>query len=653
MCGIAGFLYRDAERPPDEVLLARMSELIRHRGPDDVGTFVGRGIGLAHRRLSIIDLATGHQPMHDDARQRTIVYNGEIYNFREVRERLESRGVRFTTSCDTEVLLKAAEFGDPAWLEQMNGMFAFALWDARSRTLLLGRDRLGVKPLYYTMLDGEIAFASEIKPLLTHPRVRREPAFDRIAEHLAFRTLGATDTLFAGIQQVPPGHVLTISQSDFVPRIAPFWREGEGRRIADYVDPALSPEDQLQDLLSRAVRYRLISDVPVGSFNSGGVDSSLNSAIMRSLTEGEMHTFSVGFEEPDYDETLYANRVAAQLGTRHHTLVVNEDEYVRNIERTLWHLEEPINHAHTVQLLLLSRLAKEHVTVALTGEGADEVFGGYPRLQMPAVAHALRFVPRVLSSGMLELGRVARSRKLVKLFENAGDVRRSMIEGARYVPRQDLERISATRERYPVREAMYERARQRSSSVVDQALWFDQRTYLPGLLVRLDKTSMASGLECRVPFLDFNVVEWSQHLDARWKIRPGVTKYLVKKVAERWLPKDIVHRRKVGFGTPIGRWFRNPRGLGGMLDLVTDDTFRARGCFAPDAVERLVREHVHEGHDHEELLWGLVNLELWFRRFIDSAPASVPAEKTTLRPHDTVHAPPQPQVAARSAVART
>jgi asparagine synthase (glutamine-hydrolysing) len=621
MCGIAGLFYRDGAKPVDTALLGRMNDVMHHRGPDDAGLFVGPGVGLAHRRLSIIDIAGGHQPMHDDSRRRTIVYNGEIYNFREVRQTLEARGVPFTTSSDTEVLLKAAEFQSVDWVEQLNGMFAFALWDASARALLLGRDRMGVKPLYYALADGELIFASEIKPILLHPKMRRRVAVERIPEYIAFRTLGGTDTLFEGIQQVPAGHVLTISQADFSPKLIPYWREGQGKTIGDYVDPTLSSIDQLDALLKRAVNYRLISDVPVGSFNSGGVDSSLNSSIMRSLTDGEMHTFSVGFKEPDYDESRYARMVATRLGTSHHTLVIDEREYLDHLEETLWHLEEPVNHAHSVQLLLLSRLAKQHVTVALTGEGADEVFGGYPRLQIPLMVSAMQRVPRFVSSGVLELARAARARKAVKLLENAGDVKRSIIEGARYVPRHELTQLFSKTVTYPRREAAYERALSRQQDLVGRVLYFDQRTYLPGLLTRLDKTSMASGLECRVPFLDVNVVEWSRHLSPRQKIRLGATtKYVVKKVAERWLPAEIVHRRKVGFGTPIGRWFRNRQGLGSLLDVLTDQTFRQRGYMQPGVVERMVREHVNGTDDHHEALWGLVNLELWCRKFIDSDP---------------------------------
>jgi asparagine synthase (glutamine-hydrolysing) len=615
MCGIAGILYREADRQIDRRLLERMSALIRHRGPDEDGLFAGRGVGLAHRRLSIIDLAAGQQPMHDEPTRRTIVFNGEIYNYREVRA---SGRIACRTNSDTEVLLKVADFDAVDWVERLNGMFAFAIWDARSETLMLGRDRLGKKPLYYAMLDGEFIFASEIKPLLIHPGMKRAVATDAIPEYLAFRTSSGCGTLFEGIRQVPPGHLLLLSRRGFEPVVKRYWREGEGKTLGDYVDPNLPIEDQFEQLLRDAVRYRLLSEVPVGSFNSGGVDSSLNSAIMRSLTQGEMHTFSVAFKEPEYNEGPYAERVARQLGTHHHTLLVEEQQYLEHLDETLLYLEEPINHAHTVQLLLLSRFAKQYVTVALTGEGSDEVFGGYPRLQIPVLSQYLSRVPGIVSKALLAAARAARMRKLTKLLETAGDTQRSIIENARYVPEADLHLALPGPQDYPERERVFERARAQERSTVGRALYFDQRTYLPSLLMRLDKSSMAAALECRVPFLDPNILEWSRKIPDRYKIRPGTaSKFLVKKVAERWLPKDIVYRKKVGFATPIGEWLRNPKGLGARLDLITDQTFRARGYFDAAGVARLVSEHLRREADHAEVLWGVLNFEMWCRRFID------------------------------------
>jgi asparagine synthase (glutamine-hydrolysing) len=359
--------------------------------------------------------------------------------------------------------------------------------------------------------------------------------------------------------------------------------------------------------------------VPVGSFNSGGVDSSLVTAMMRSLTEGELHTFSVGFDEPLYDERRFAKIVADKLGTSHHTLVINQEQYAASLPQVVAQLEEPVNHPHTVQFLHLSRYAKEYVTVVLTGEGSDELFGGYPRYQIPLLARYLRFMPEILSKGLLDLVQRAGQRRLVKLLENAAHPREAVIENSRYTSLQDLELLFPANHRFQDRESAYEQAALRNGTPLRQLLHFDQHTYLPGLLARLDKMSMAGSLECRVPFLDYRMVEWSAALPDRYKIKLGrMNKVIVKKVAERWLPREIVYREKVGFGVPLAEWFRNPHGLGRYLDVLTDKSFRERGFFDAKSVDRLVGEHLHEGLDHHEILWGLVNLELWCRTFIDA-----------------------------------
>ena len=628
MCGIAGVFHAERDRAVERQLLMRMNESITHRGPDDAGIYIDGPLGFAHRRLSVIDLASGHQPMLDKDLSRAIVYNGEIYNFRELRKS-QSPNTRFETDCDTEVVLKSAAMDSVDWLDGLNGMFAFAIWDFHKRQLLLARDRLGIKPLYYAHLGDTLVFASEIKTLLLCPGVSREPNIDRLPEYLAFRAVSGNETMFKNIYELPPAHAMTISQDDFEPRIRKFWKEGDGKDISAYADPNMSFEEQFEELLTSAVRYRLISDVPVGSFNSGGVDSSLISAVMRSLTEGELHTFSVGFEEPAYDESKYSKMVANQLKTNHHTLVVNEHDYVENLERTLLQLEEPINHAHTIQLLLLSRLAREFVTVALTGEGADELFGGYPRLQIPLLAQRLRIMPAVLSKSLLRIAETLNKRKLIKLMENAHDVRGSVVENSRYVPKATMQRIVGGSVDLSFRAQIYDEVSAKNTTLLGAALNFDQRTYLPSLLNRLDKVSMASSLECRVPFLDFRIVEWSNRLPDHIKMKVGRTnKHIVKKVAENWLPKEIVYRKKVGFGTPIGEWFRNPRGLGTYLDILTDSTFRQRDYFDAVRVAELVREHLQGSNDHSEALWGLMNIELWCRTFLDSRP-NEPSKRLT------------------------
>jgi len=619
MCGIVGIVRRGDDESPSRSLLKQMTASLFHRGPDDGGVYISGPIGLGHRRLAVIDLSAGRQPMADPASSRILVYNGEIYNFRELRREM-SASHQFETDCDTEVLLRMASISDLRWLESLNGMFAFALWDNDAKTLLLGRDRLGIKPLYYTQVENELIFASEIRALLLHPDVIPSVNISRIPEYLAFRSVCGSQTMFSGIQEVPPGHMLIFRQNAFQGDVIRFWSEGAKANVIDYVDPTLSFEDQFERLLTDSVRFRLISDVPVGIYNSGGLDSSLITAIAQSQTKGELHTFSVGFEERDYDETQYAHLIASQLHTHHHTLRISEQDYLQSYEQTVAHLEEPIDHAHTVPLLELSKFAKQYVTVVLTGEGSDELFGGYPRFHIPLLAESLSAIPSVVMRRCLAIARSMRSRKITKLLENTGDTVQSVIENSRHTPRRDFDLLCPGPHPFTERFAVYDAAVQRAPTTIERMLYFDQRTYLPSLLKRLDKASMAAAIECRVPYLDYRIVEWSTLLPPSLKVRIGRdNKVIVKNVARRWIPHEIISRKKVGFGVPISRWLRNPRGLGRYLELLLDSTFRNRGYCDAKIVEAFIREHSQGLSDHSEILWGLINLEVWWRLFVDSS----------------------------------
>lgn len=619
MCGIVGILNRDSQKAVDSHQLNRMIEVVSHRGPDDKGVFLSGPVGLGHKRLAVIDLVSGHQPMTDKERGVALVYNGEIYNYRELRQDLIKKGFVFKTNSDTEVLLYLSEFSSFDWLEKLNGMFAFAIWEESLKTLLLGRDRMGIKPLYYAKVKDAFLFSSEIKALLSYPEVKREVNYERIPEYLAFRSICGNETMFKGIYEFPPGHVMLFSQKDFDYKMIRFWEDNDNKRVSCFVDQNASFEDQFKEILLSAVNYRLISDVPVGTFNSGGVDSSLITAMVRSITQGELHTFSVGFEEASYDESEYAQIVADKLGTNHHALVINERLYVDTLQETLYSLEEPINHAHTVQLLLLSRLAKEYVTVVLTGEGADELFAGYPRYQIPLLTKYLNYFPKGILKNILLLFRHDRMRKVIKLFENSHDINKSVTENSRFVPRTDFELLYPDFQNFTKRDDVYRSATLKPINFLERLLYFDRKTYLPALLNRLDKTSMAASLEARVAFLDYRLIEWSSTLPEKTKIKLGrANKYIVKKVAEKYLPKEIVFRKKVGFGVPISNWLRNPKGLGQYLDILTDKTFKERGYFDNNIIRRFIDEHCKETKDHGEILWSLLNLELWHRLFIDN-----------------------------------
>ncbi len=559
--------------------------------------------------------------MVDDNAGRVLVYNGEIYNYKQLRQSLIAKGHNFATNSDTEVLLRLAHFDSLDWLNQLIGMFAFALWDEQSRRLLLVRDRFGKKPLYYANLPDVFVFASEIKPLLLHPAVRATPNIERIPEFLAFRSICGNQTMFRTIEQVPPGHVLIVKQEDLRIQVVKYWEDGEEKADLDLLKPGQHAKDQLAALLLDAVRYRLVSDVPVGTYNSGGVDSSLVTALVRTQVADDLHTFSVGFKEQAYDESKYAKLVANTLNTRHHSLIIGETEYVENIEQTLWYLEEPLTHPHTVQLLLLSKFAREHVTVVLTGEGADEVFGGYPRYHIPLLAHRLWRVPRVLSGALLRMSRLAQNRRLTKLFETLHSTEQSMIDNARFVPKSDLDAMFPSHSQaYPCRDEILAAALAKNVNFLEKLLCYDRRTYLPPLLNRLDKMSMAAGLEARTPYLDHRLVNWSRSLPPDSKVKLArENKVILKYLAARWFPDRIVYRRKVGFGVPLRLWLRNDKGLGRYLEVLMDHTFRERGYFDHALVGRLVDEHLRQQYDHSEILWGLMNLELWCRRFSDRA----------------------------------
>jgi asparagine synthase (glutamine-hydrolysing) len=625
MCGIAGMLCLEEGRSADRKLLSDMTEVIAHRGPDDQGLYVQGPVGLGHRRLSILDIAGGHQPWIDETRRRALVYNGEIYNYRELRVRLQSKGLKFRSNCDTEVLLQLAEAHNTSWLGNLNGMFAFALWDERERGLLLVRDRLGIKPLYYCLHDGRFLFASEIKSLLAAgiPRRINETV---VPEFLAFRTVSGSETMVRGIRALPPGHVLRIRPGDSEPRIDPYWDDAASNGRA-WADSTLSYEEQFEQLLEDAIRYRLIADVPIGTYNSGGVDSSLITARVRAQMNGELHTFSVGFEEDSHDESRYAQIVADHLGTHHHTLVMNGREFADALDQTAWYCDQPINHAHTIQLLQLSRLAKQYVTVVLTGEGADELFAGYPRYQIPMLASRLAGLPGPLHHLLKRLLERLHMRRLVKLFEVSDNMDRSVLEGARFCSLGDLSRAGITDFVPQARRNIYRQSQSKGLSRLEQVLDFDRRTYLPALLNRLDRTTMASGVEARVPFLDYRIVEWSMRLPQDVKFRMGrENKILVKRLASRIFPREMIYRRKVGFGVPVGRWFRDKHGLGRYLDLITDNTFASRGLCDAERVRELVKRHRRGDADHGDVLWGMVTLELWQRIFLDrftSMPGSV------------------------------
>ena len=605
MCGIAGVVYNDRSRRCEMETITRMTEVMPYRGPDDSGHWIDGNVGLGHRRLSIIDLGGGHQPMTDVSGALWIVFNGEIYNYRQVREDLIARGYAFQTNSDTEVILQAYAAMGEQCVTALNGMFAFAIWDTRQRTLFIARDRMGVKPLYYAERPGAFVFGSEIKTLFASGLVEARARDDAFAEYLLFRQVAGSDTLFQGVKSLPPGCTMTVR--DGAVRISRYWspRPPAERPAIGYEEA----KEQFASLLEDSVRLRLISDVPVGTFCSGGVDSSLVTAVAAKLKSEPVNTFSVGFEEEDFDESVYAKMVSQHHGTNHHELRVGNVKYAELFPKMVWHNDEPLDFANSVHIFALSELAKRKVTVVLTGEGSDELFAGYPRYRIPDMARMFRLVPSVMRRA---LGALVHDHRLAKLDRHAAATpTEALLYNSSYL------RPSVVREAYPrlngyalgFRTDCLNGQEGLNLDSVSRVSLLDQETFLVSILHRQDKMSMAAAIESRVPFMDYRIVEFANRLPTAIKIRNGTGKAIVKDVARSVLPAAVVDRRKSGFGVPLARWFRSDDGLGAQIAALPDS--RGADIFDRTVLRRMIAEHRQGAHDHSELLWTALNLSTW------------------------------------------
>lgn len=619
MCGIAGIYYFDQTRHVESRLIELMVSRMRHRGPNGQGVFLDGNVGLGHARLSVIDLEGGAQPMTDPDSGRTIVYNGEFFNFSEVRENLSGSGVTFRSQSDTEVLLKLAGDDVWRWMPRVNGMFAFGVWDARSRALALYRDRFGVKPLYYAQTPEGLFFASEIKALLgVAPGIGPTLNEDAVSEYLAFRHVLEPDTLFKGVRQLPSGHFLRVNKKEKSIEILRYWSETDE---LSRVRSQSQREESFGGVFHRAVQRRLVSDVPLGSFNSGGVDSSLVTREVRRQRGGELHTFSVGFAEPEHDESEFAAEVAEKLGTVHHAEYLPAGDYAALLPKAIWHHDEPLCHPHSVHLMHLSSVAKQYVTVVLTGEGADEAFFGYPRLHIARIGRLLGLSGGPVGTALHAFATQARLRRLAKLGEVLGNAVRVEIDSHRFVPLNTLRSLGCDRDYVGARSSTLDGI-PRDQSLVEFLLEYERSSYMKSLLLRLDKMTMAHGLEARTPFLDFELVLWSKQLGSSEKVGLGwENKRVLKKEAVRHFSTRLVKRRKVGFGVPLSEWFRHQSAFRGMLaDLGQPGSF-VSSIMPVAQIRALVHEHCQEGANHTEALWGLLNLELWSTVFKTTASA--------------------------------
>ena len=632
MCGIAGIVAQRDQPVFAEELHAMCAAMVS-RGPDDEGRFVGEGAGLAMRRLSIIDLETGHQPVSNEDASIWVVLNGEIYNYRQLRSELEQRGHQFSTSTDTEVIVHLYEERGDDCVHALRGMFAFAIWDERRRRLLLARDRLGIKPLYYGTMAGRFVFASELKALLQLPEIDRRLNWEAVAHLLAYGTTPANESIVEGIHKLEPGHRLRL-ESRREPVVERYWE------LQFQPDRRRSEEETIEELrakLREAVRYHLVSDVPVGAFLSGGIDSSAVVASMAMMATGRIKTFSIGFREQEFDELPYARLVAQRFGTDHHELVL-EPDVLDLLDHFAWDLDEPFGDASAIPTYMVSRLAGQQVKVALSGDGGDELFGGYDRYVVEARDRRARFLPATIRTLLARTSAVlpedTRGKQYLEYL--------SKPDGERYLHASTLFRPDHLRDlltgeaREQVLAAQPERPRLDRlagwdghwlSALQDQ----DFRYYLPlDILTKVDRMSMAHSLEARVPLLDHPFVEFAATIPADWKWHRGRTKYIFVKALRGLLPDEILDRSKKGFGVPLNRWFRGPlRPL--VRELLLSDSCRKRGIFDETYLSRLITRQ-EQGRPLDFHLWTLMSFELWCRTFLDrkSSPVVPPVKKSAL-----------------------
>jgi asparagine synthase (glutamine-hydrolysing) len=620
MCGICGFNWQD------ESLIRAMADTLAHRGPNQQGSFCCKEISLGFRRLSIIDLSDkGRQPMFNEDSTLCLVFNGEIYNFQELRRELEQKGHVFRSHSDSEVILHAyEEWGDKV-LHRLRGMFAFALYDQRRRRLLLARDRIGIKPLYYTWQNGQLRFASEIKAILADPQVERRLNLQAMYDYLGFEFVPAPETLFANIHKLPAGHLLILENGQI--RTEQYW---DLQFLP--AEPQLSfaeAVEKLRELLDQAVASHLVSDVPLGVFLSGGLDSSCLVALMRKHISGPLKTFTIGYEDKSFSELDYAQIVAEHCQTEHQVLMLDslKPEY---IEKTLWHLDEPMTDLSTVPLYLLCKQAKEQVTVCLSGEGADESFAGYDRFKASQMNRWFSLLPEFARKNVL--GRLASLLPDQPQKKGAVNMLKRFIEGAnldpagqhlrwQYFLQQELvaqlfspsfcQQISLD----PFRLVREHNARcQVGKDRINREIYLDTRFMMTdSVLMKVDRMSMANSLEIRVPLLDHPLVEFMASLPGHWKLKGMTTKYIFRAALEGLLPEKIVHRGKQGYSLPVKHLLRGELKQY-MIELLNDSPVIREHMNVP-YINQLIAEHSALKHNHNHILWALLNIAIWHRRF--------------------------------------
>ncbi|MFL6306656.1 MAG: asparagine synthase (glutamine-hydrolyzing) [Candidatus Sulfotelmatobacter sp.] len=630
MCGICGiFLFDKIQRVNREVL-SDMNRQIAHRGPDDDGFFVDGNVGLAMRRLSIIDVRTGHQPLSNEDGSIWIVFNGEIYNHGELRKDLISRGHRYRTQSDTETIVHLYEEYGKSCVQYLRGMFAFAIWDRGRRSLFIARDRLGIKPLYYRHQDDTFLFGSEIKTILNYPHVR--PEFNRgtLAEYLAFGYIAGEETMYAGINKLLPGHTLILEEDKRALQIEPYWdlniqSDGGKRPYEHYVS-------EYRERLEDCVSSHLMSDVPLGVFLSGGLDSSAVAALTTKIRQEPIQTFSVGYGEQEFSELPYARTVAEHLRSRHHEIHVNWGDFFQTLPRLIWHEDEPVVWPSSVALYFVARLAREHVTVVLTGEGSDETLAGYTRYAWTLLNSRMDRVYR----SMTPAGLRALLRSAIGLTPISAAYKRKLEhtflgrDGASW-PSFYFDNFYCAFSASDQDELLTPDAKESagdpyagsmhywngsSGDLLHRLLYTDIKTYLVELLMKQDQMSMAASIESRVPFLDHALVEFTATIPAKYSTKGMAGKCILKSAVADLLPEAIMSRKKMGFPTPWEYWLKGPQ-LEVLEQLLLEPRTLQRRLFRQEILQRLFAEHRSGARDHGSRIWRLLNLELWLRVCVD------------------------------------
>ena len=636
MCGITGGIWTNPQRVIEERVLERMTNILRHRGPDDQGRYVSQykhqppydampGVALGHRRLSIIDIEGGHQPLSNEDRSVWVVFNGEIYNYESLRNRLEGTGHSFRTRSDTEVIVHLYEDEHTNCFAHLNGMFAIGIWDANRRSLVLARDRLGQKPLVYRVEPDRLTFASELKSLLEVPGVRRDIDPGAVDEYLTYGYVPHPNTIFRGIRKLPPAHYAVFQDGRF--QIGSYWdpkfeTEGQGN-LSEYME-------KLRELLRSSVELRMRSDVPLGAFLSGGMDSSIVVALMQSIRNSSIRTFSIGFPVPEYNETVYATEVAQQLGTEHHEYQVVPD-CVAILPKLIWNFDEPFADSSAIPTWYLSQWTRDSVTVALTGDGGDELFAGYPRYRAVQLGAWIDSLPWPVRSSLAHrlwtrLPASPRQKSLRRRFKRFTSaiglppMQRYLewiatFHEAQRASLYTTDFLGELPESDPADFLRPAWNRCKGRDLVSAASLTDMVTYLPcDLMTKVDLASMAHSLECRQPFLDYRLVELAIEMPIQMKTRYYRGKRILWEAFGHHLPPSIGRRRKMGFGVPLDHWFRNE--LREMVpDLLLDATARSRRMFQSEEITRLVQDHVTGTFDHSQRLWALLVFELWMREW--------------------------------------